>query len=126
MIVEDDHLLLMVEERLVRKLGYRVAGTATSGESALTKMESTSPDILLVDVNLKGNMSGIELIQQLRKDGVECPVIYLSGESNPVLVEQAKLTGYADYLLKPVTVDELEHSLGKAALFSRISAQTAA
>lgn len=126
MIVEDDLLLLLVEERLVKKLGYTVIGTACEGELAIDKIRRLQPDILMIDINLKGHIDGIDVVQTLKKEGRDLPVIFLSGEEDPDVISKAKQTGCVDYLLKPVTVEKLETTLNKAVAYSQNAAQHAA
>lgn len=126
MIVEDDLLLLLVEERLVKKLGYTVIGTACEGELAIDKIRRLQPDILMIDINLKGHIDGIDVVQTLKKEGRDLPVIFLSGEEDPDVISKAKETGCVDYLLKPVTVEKLETTLKKAVTYSQNAAQYAA
>ena len=65
MIIEDDLLLLLVEERLVKRLGYQVVGTASDGVVALSMIRKVKPDILLVDINIKGKLNGVDIIENL-------------------------------------------------------------
>jgi YesN/AraC family two-component response regulator len=126
MIVEDDILLLLVEERLVRRLGYDVVGTASEGDLALTKIKKLNPDILLIDINIKGTLTGLDILERLKKDGEHIPVIFLSGESDRAMIERAKKLGCVDYLTKPVTAGELESSLKEATRQIKIAEQHAA
>lgn len=126
MIVEDDILLLLVEERLVRRLGYEVVGTASEGDLALSKIKKLSPDILLIDINIKGKLTGLDILEHLNKEGIDIPVIFLSGESDRMMIEKAKKLGCIDFLSKPVTANELSDSLKLAAKQLKGSAQHAA
>ncbi|MCP9291462.1 response regulator [Gracilimonas sediminicola] len=114
MIVEDDPLLSIVEEKLVTKLGYEVVGTARSGEEVLGIIADINPSILLMDIQLSGDLDGIETAKQLRSDQIDIPVIFLSGDDSPMVLNQAKDIDYIDFLLKPVTKSDLSNSLGKA------------
>lgn len=114
MIVEDDLLLLMVEERLVNNLGYNVVAKASEGQHALRLFREVNPELLIVDINLKGELTGIDIVEQLKKEGSEIPVIFLSGEQDIHLIEKAKSLGIVDYLLKPITAAGLKKSLNKA------------
>ncbi|MGN8225281.1 response regulator [Gracilimonas sp. BCB1] len=115
MIVEDDPLLSIVEEKLVTKLGYEVVGTASSGEEALCVFTDFNPSILLMDIQLSGDLDGIETVRRLRSDhAADIPVIFLSGDDSPMVLNQAKDIEYIDFLLKPVTKSELSNSLTKA------------
>ena len=119
MIVEDDLLLLMVEERLVNNLGFNVVAKASEGQQALRLFREINPDILLIDINLRGELSGIDVVNQLNTEGSNTPVIFLSGEENQEMINQAKETGCVDYLLKPITVTGLKMSLNKAMAYKK-------
>lgn len=114
MIVEDDPLLSIVEEKLVTKLGYEVVGKAKSGEEVLSIIADVNPSILLMDVQLSGELDGIETAKKLRSDHIDIPVIFLSGDDSPMVLRQAKDIEYIDFLLKPVTKSDLSNSLNKA------------
>lgn len=126
MIVEDDILLLLVEERLVRRLGYEVAGTASEGDLALSKIKKLSPDILLIDINIKGKLTGLDILEHLNNEGVDIPVIFLSGESDRTKIEKAKKLGCVDFLTKPVTANELSDALKLATGHLKSASQHAA
>ncbi|MDZ7772551.1 MAG: response regulator [Balneolaceae bacterium] len=113
LIVEDDMLLSMVEERLVKKLGYEVVAKATNGEDAIRHMHEQSPDVILMDIVLKGELDGIETMEQIRTQS-DVPVIYLSGNSDRFNYERAKKTGFSDYLVKPITLHDLRVPFEKA------------
>ncbi len=113
LIVEDDKLLALVEERLVERLGFEVVGTAVTGEQAIAMVKDSKPDIILMDISLKGDMDGIEAVEKIR-ESASTPVIYLSGNSDKFNFERAKKTDFVDYLVKPVTADDLIGPLKKA------------
>lgn len=113
LIVEDDMLLCLVEERLVEKLGHNVIAKAGSGEEAVKKSKTLKPDLIIMDIVLKGEMDGIEAMETIRKES-DVPVIYLSGNSDRFNYERAKKTGFAGYLVKPITSKDLKRPLKKA------------
>lgn len=126
MIVEDDPLLSIVEEKLITKLGFQVVGKAASGESFLDSFEKVNPDILVVDIQLSGDLNGIQTIQKLRENQIDIPVIFLSGDNNQNIVSKAKELDCIDFLLKPVTAFTLSAPLEKAAEKTTSKAQYAA
>lgn len=113
LIVEDDMLLALVEERLIQKLGYEVAGKTGSGEEAVQLAGELRPDLILMDIVLKGDMDGIEAMSEIRKHS-DVPVIYLSGNSDRFNFERARKTEFTDYLIKPVTINDLRKPIAKA------------
>ncbi len=114
MIVEDDPLLSVVEQKMVERLGYDVIGKAVSGEEALEKIQDLNPEILLIDVQLAGQLNGIQTVKKIRERFMDLPVIFLSGDRSPSVLKNAQTTEYVDFLLKPVTVQELSIPLNKA------------
>ena len=113
LIVEDDMLLSMVEERLIKRLGFEVIGKVTKGKEAIEKQEELNPDIIVMDISLKGDMDGIEAMEVIRETS-DVPVIYLSGSGDRYSLERAKKTGFTDFLTKPVTGGDLKEPLYKA------------
>ncbi|WP_185957310.1 response regulator [Gracilimonas mengyeensis] len=122
MLVEDDPLLAIVEEKLITKLGYKVVGKAQSGEEALRIISEIDPDIVIMDVQLAGDLDGIETTLQLHEKHQELPVIFLSGDDNAHVLHRAKQAGCIDFLLKPVSLGALSEPLEKAV--KTLSSQT--
>lgn len=113
LIVEDDMILSMVEERLVKKLGYNVVAKVQSGSEAIKKVSENNPDVIIMDISLKGDMDGVETMREIRKK-VDTPVIFLSGRSSE---EEDELTGgisYSDFLTKPISSGDLKGPMQKA------------
>lgn len=107
LIVEDDMLLSLVEERLIKKMGHEVVAKVVTGKDAIEKTRELKPDIILMDIILKGEMDGIEAMEEIRKES-NVPVVYLSGNSDRFNYERAKKTGFTDYLVKPITNSDLK------------------
>src|SRR5439155_18195359 len=101
LVVEDEDLLAEdIQERL-KNLGYEVTAVAHSGEEALASVASTQPDLVLMDIRLKGNMDGIDAARVIR-ERFNLPVVYLTGEAGGATLERAKATEPLGYLLKPI------------------------
>src|SRR5438477_7532837 len=101
LVVEDESLLAEdIQERL-KNLGYEASALAQSGEEALAAAASACPDLVLMDIRLKGEMDGIETARLFR-ERFNVPVIYLTGEANDATLERAKATEPLGYLLKPI------------------------
>jgi len=101
LVVEDESLLAEdIQERL-KIFGYGASAIAHSGEEALAAAASACPDLVLMDIRLKGEMDGIETARLFR-ERFNVPVIYLTGEANDATLERAKATEPLGYLLKPI------------------------
>lgn len=117
-IIEDDMLLAMVEERLLTKLGYNVIGKAASGSQGLKLIRELKPDIVLTDHHLLGDMSGLDVVKALRAENNAVPVLFLSGESSTELWEKVSSYDSVDCLFKPVTMETLKKPLKKASMLA--------
>ena len=100
MIVEDEAIVALDLQHKLKTLGYAVSGVASSGEEAVRKVPQTRPDLVLMDIKLKGDMDGIEAAQRIR-DEFNIPVVYLTAYSDENTLQRAKVTEPAGYLLKP-------------------------
>lgn len=113
LIVEDEHIVAMGIKRMLKNLGYILAGVASSGEEAINKAESTFPDLVLMDIMLKGEMNGIEAAKEIKvRFGV--PVVYLTACSESKIVESAWKTGPSGYIVKPFDEKDLQKSIDVA------------
>jgi len=106
LIVEDE--LIIAEDIRIQlvKLGYQVTGVAKDFNSALILLEEDTPDLLLVDIVLKGNRDGIELALFV-KEHYDLPVIFLTSHADKQTVERARRINPEGYLLKPFQKEDL-------------------
>ena len=110
LIVEDDMILSMVLRKMVQKLNHKVVDTLASGPYAVNVALNRSPDLILMDVQLKGEFDGIEAMKRIKKEK-DIPVIYISGNSEPSSKQRAEEIGYYMYMSKPVRMEELEKAI---------------
>lgn len=112
LIVEDDVFQSFYVEKMLLKLSYDVVGKTTIGQDAITKAAELKPDIILMDITLKGEMDGITAIEEIKKSHNPA-VIYITSSEDKEIYERAKQSGFADYLIKPIMIDKFSKSLGK-------------
>ena len=105
-MVEDERLVAKHIENMVRGLGYDVAGVAATGEDAVRIALETLPDLVLMDIMLRGDMDGIAASEQIWEKAA-IPVVYLTAYADEATLERAKVTGPFGYLLKPFEEREL-------------------
>lgn len=110
LIVEDDMIISLVVENMIKKLGHEVVGKAPSGDEAIELALKFKPDLILMDIRLKGEMDGIEAITVI-KSQINTEVIYLTGNSDKINYDRAKATKCIDLISKPFTIGELTRSL---------------
>jgi PAS domain S-box-containing protein len=116
LIVEDEQVVAEQLRQSLTAYGYEVVGVAYSGEQAVSQGEMKSPDVVLMDIVLSGDMDGISAAQQLQPLGI--PVIYLTAYSNRHLVERAQHTEPLAYVMKPARSSELSAVI-QVALFKQ-------
>jgi CheY-like chemotaxis protein len=113
LIVEDDMILSMVLERMILKLDLDVAGKEIAGEKAIESAQNLQPDLILMDIQLKDQVDGIEAMTEIRTTS-DVPVIYITGNSDQYNLDRAKKTNFVDYLVKPIQMSDLKKSIAKA------------
>jgi DNA-binding NarL/FixJ family response regulator len=113
LIVDDESYISLHLNFLVKSLGFEVVDEATSGQEAVEKAQSLKPDVVLMDIGLKGNMDGIEAAQQILK-GSNIPVVYVTGNSDTLKMEKAKAANPYGYVMKPVEKEELHSAIDMA------------
>jgi len=115
LVVEDEVLVARDIQARLQRMGYEVVGTVARGEDAVSTALAESPDLILMDINLKGEMDGIEAATQINEVS-SVPVIYCTAYSNDEVLERAKITSPFGYVLKPFDNRELEINI-EIALF---------
>ncbi len=106
MVVEDEWVVADQLCRSLNDLGYTVCSTASTGEEAIGKVKADSPDLILMDIVLKGKMDGIEAADRINSQ-FNIPMIYLTAYTNQEYIERAKQTKPFSYLVKPFHQNEL-------------------
>ena len=100
LVVEDESIVARDLANRLKRLDYHVTGIAASGEDAIGKAVEAPPDLVLMDIMLRGDMDGIEAAGQIwERLGV--PVVYLTANSDENTLQRAKITGPFGYILKP-------------------------
>lgn len=106
-IVEDEPGIADELRDRLGHLGYSVVGLARSGSEAIQKTDELRPDLVIIDMQLKGNLDGIEAAEQIRT-GLQIPVVYLITSSDDYTVQRAKITEPFGHVFKPFEERELE------------------
>jgi signal transduction histidine kinase len=106
MIVEDESITAMELEGRLEYWGYTVLPISSSGKKAIEIATTMAPDLILMDINLKGKMDGVETMEHI-KEHLDVPVIYLTAYSDEATLQRAKITEPYGYILKPFEEREL-------------------
>jgi CheY-like chemotaxis protein len=110
LIVEDEAIVALEIKYRLTKLGYIVTGTASSGKRALELAEETKPDVILMDIKLKGSMNGLETATQIR-DRFGIPSIFLTAFTDDGTIKQMKEIFNYEHLQKPFEVSDLDNAI---------------
>ncbi|MBI4682595.1 MAG: response regulator [Nitrospirae bacterium] len=100
MVVEDEGITAMRIKRSLEDMGYTVSSTVFSGEEAVEKAEQEKPDLVLMDIVLRGKMDGIEAARQIHSN-FNIPVVYLTAHSDDKMLKRIKKTEPLGYIIKP-------------------------
>lgn len=110
LIIEDEAIVALDIQDRLKDLGYAVAGMGERGDEALELVASTSPDLVLMDIRLKGDTDGITAAAAIRERwGI--PVIYLTAFSEDSTLQRAKVTEPFGYVIKPFEDREIQSAI---------------
>jgi PAS domain S-box-containing protein len=113
LIAEDDAILALRIRRTIETMGYDVVGLAATGEDAVRMAEELRPDVALMDVRLRGEMTGVAAAASVHEQA-GTPVIFVTAYSDGDLIDEAARTGPYGYLTKPIRDRELYASIETA------------
>ncbi len=110
MVVEDEGIVSIDIRNMLRKAGYNVAAVAFQGEEAVQKAETSKPDLVLMDIGLKGEIDGIEAAKKIR-ERFRIPVVFLTGFADENTMAKAKEVNPSGFIIKPINEEELRRIL---------------
>ena len=108
LVVEDDAVVSDYLKLCLMLMGYTVVAVSSRGEDAVVHARDHHPDLILMDIQLRGQMTGLEAAQAIRKEN-DIPVVYLTGFGDDALLQSAKITEPFGYLLKPFRENDLKN-----------------
>ena len=109
-IVEDEAITALNLKYDLEDLGYEVLESVDNGNDAIEKSRDLFPDMVLMDINLKGNMTGIEAADEISEMGI--PIIFLTANTDDMTAFEALKTAPYGYIPKPYSIRDLELTLG--------------
>ncbi len=110
MVVEDERIVGLHLELMLKSFGYDVVANVANGEQALQTIEATLPDLVLMDINIEGEIDGIDTAARIPTSH-QIPVVYLTSYSDEATLERARATKPYGYLLKPFSERELRATI---------------
>ncbi len=115
LVVEDESIVALDLKFRLMSMGYTVPAPASSGEAAIQEAARTRPDLVLMDIRLRGDMDGIQAAGEIQAR-FDIPVIYLTALADDSTMRRVAETPHAGCILKPFSDDELQSAI-EAALY---------
>jgi CheY-like chemotaxis protein len=118
LIVEDEIIIARDTESRLKKMGYTVTGIADSRDGTVNAIEKNRPDLVLMDIMIKGQVDGIETAIEIKKR-FNIPVVFQTAYADEITLGRARVSDFYGYLVKPIKGDEfkiaVENALYRAA-----------
>ena len=109
LIVEDEIIIALDIQRKIEKLGFNVCGVATTGKEAIQIANEMKPDLILMDIVLKGDMGGAEAAKTIHSQN-NIPIVFLTAQLDDNMLKEIEIV---DYLPKPIKDTELQTIIEK-------------
>ena len=113
LVVEDESIVSKDIQHSLKKLGYNVLGSSSTGEKAIELALELKPDLVLMDIMLKGKLTGIDAAEEIR-NSLKIPVIFLTAYADDATLEKAKVTEPYGYIIKPFKEIDIHTSIEMA------------
>lgn len=113
MVVEDEFIIALDLKERLNKLGFKVPGVATSGIEAVKLARKVNPNLILMDIMLRGEIDGFEAAKLIRNK-LDIPILFISSFSDTNSVRRAKKVSPYGYIVKPFTEIELKSGIEEA------------
>ncbi len=113
LIIEDETVISFGYTLQIERLGFEVIGTARSTEEAEKFLAKERPDLIIMDIYLKGEKTGLDLAQEIHAHD-PIPIIFLTASTKPEVVETIRGLKDCHYLSKPINSDSLDDMLQRA------------
>jgi PAS domain S-box-containing protein len=113
LVVEDENIIARDIESTLKRIGHESAGIVSKGEDAITMSEKVKPDLILMDITLKGEMDGIEA-SKIINDRFGIPIVYITAHQDEDTIEKTKGTNPYGYITKPLDDRDLNSAINTA------------
>lgn len=121
LIVEDESIIALDLQYGLKDLGYKVIGTADNDQDAIDIAAEHLPDVVLMDIKLKGNMSGIEASEIISELGIA--VVYLTANNDTETFNKSNIKGSYGFVSKPYDINKLDKTLKIAIAKSKVESK---
>jgi len=122
LVVEDERLVALALEQCLKAIGHDVVALVTTGQQAVRKAVELEPDLVLMDIRLKGEVDGIEAAVRIH-DNFGTPIVYLTAYSDDNTLERARAAQPYGYVLKPFEEKSLKSAVAMALYTASVNAR---
>jgi len=109
LIVEDEFLIALTYRMDLEKRGYTVIGVCSTGQAAVQTVEQQQPDVVLMDIHLKGQMDGIEAAELIMQSKAAPALIFITANYDAPTKERANRLEPLGFFVKPIVMQEIDH-----------------
>lgn len=110
LIVEDEAIVALATKMMLNNLSHAPVAIVSSGTAALTALNEHQIDLVILDIKLKGDVSGLEVARKIRENK-KTPILFITGNSDLKTQEETVSFGNSAILRKPILVEELQSSI---------------
>lgn len=118
LIVEDENIIAKDIQFMLENLGYKISGVVSSGEDSIKKASNMLPDLILMDIKLKGKIDGVSAANEIYKS-LRIPIVYLTAYSGNATMDRAKETMHFGFISKPFEEKELQNIIEETLAHNR-------
>jgi CheY-like chemotaxis protein len=111
LIVEDEFIIALDIEDTLKSMGYDTLNHILTGKKAIDKVKSYKPDLVLLDIFLKDNITGLDVAEVLNKKNI--PFVFITASANDSIFYKAEELKPVDIVSKPITTDKIKNFLSK-------------
>lgn len=119
LIIEDETIISFGYRLQLERMGFEVVGAARSSEEAETLLEQVTPDLIIMDIYLKGTKSGLDLAKELHARR-PIPILFLTASTKPEIISAIHELKDCQYLSKPINPDSMEDMLRRFAMTEKV------
>jgi len=118
-IVEDNLILSILYQNMMNEMVFKTVGEIRDGETAVKLIRKYAPDVVIMDIQLEGEMDGIQAAHQIR-DFTDVPILFITGNSDDHHFQRAKRVSNSSFLVKPINENMLKEAVNRL-IISKIS-----
>jgi two-component system chemotaxis response regulator CheY len=107
LIVDDSTFMRKLEKTILVKAGYKDLSEASTGKEAIAKYKAKTPDIVILDIIMTKDMSGIDVLREIKKIDKKAKIIMVTILEQKTIEEEARKLGASDYISKPIDSKDL-------------------